>query len=155
MGTNKIMEDKDEFTGYHATLSGFPGTVNENGDYFQGYSRELPENYGGDAAFDNQVPLDQFTRNLLANYAIEGIDKGSSSPTGKFYLSKEKGRALASETICTHFSKCGDAGKAYLDDKYSAAFDYYDVNKTGRIDAIGMASQFMRFLCQPLGWVDI
>jgi len=75
--------------------------------------------------------------------------------TGQFYLTKAKGRALAAETLCTHFSKCGKDADAYLDDKYSAAFDYYDVNKDGRIDAIGMASQLMRFLCQPLGWLDI
>merc|ERR1711970_204515 len=73
----------------------------------------------------------------------------------RFLLTKAQGRTLAAETLCTHFGKCGAATDAYLDDKYSAAFDYYDVNKDGRIDAIGMASQLMRFLCQPLGWLDI
>jgi hypothetical protein len=98
---------------------------------------------------------------LIENFAVEGIDKDPEdgakmpAPTGRFYLTKAKGRALAAETLCTHFGKCGAAADAYLDDKYSAAFDYYDVNHDGRIDAIGMASQLMRFLCQPLGWLDI
>ena len=68
---------------------------------------------------------------------------------------KDGGKKLAAETICTHFSKCGAQGAAYLDDKYDSAWKYFDVNGDGRLDAIGMAAQFMRFLCQPLGWVDI
>ena len=98
---------------------------------------------------------------MIENYAVEGIDKDPKdaakmpAPTGQFFLTKAKGRELAAETLCTHFGKCGEAGEAYLADKYSAAFDYYDVNKDGRIDAVGMASQLMRFLCQPLGWLDI
>ena len=38
----KILENKDGFSGWHAGLSGFPGTVNENGNYMQPYDRELP-----------------------------------------------------------------------------------------------------------------
>lgn len=54
----KILEDKATFSGWHAGLDGFPGTVNENGSYMQGYSRELPTVFAGDAANDGQVPLD-------------------------------------------------------------------------------------------------
>jgi hypothetical protein len=155
----KIIEDKDNFPGWHSGLDGFPGTVNENGNYMQPYARELPEVFQGDAANDNQVPIDQFTRNLLDNYAVEGIDKSKDLDipvkTGKFYLTKEQGKKLAAETICTHFSKCGAQGQAYLDDKYDSAFKYFDVNGDGRLDAVGISAQFMRFLCQPLGWVDI
>lgn len=54
----KILEEKDSFAGWHAGLSGFPGTVNENGNYMQPYARELPEVFTGDAANDGQTPLD-------------------------------------------------------------------------------------------------
>ena len=54
----KIIEDKDDFAGWHHGLDGFPGTVNENGNYMQPYARELPEVFQGDSANDNQVPLD-------------------------------------------------------------------------------------------------
>merc|ERR1719487_3104194 len=139
----KILENKDSFSGWGAHLHEFPGTVNENGSFMQPYERVIPTVFDGDAANDGQIPIDMFTRNMIENYAIEGIaDQGEDhidpSPTGKFYLSKEKGRALAAETICTHFSKCGADGEAYLNDKYDAAFKYYDVNGDGRIDAIGM-----------------
>lgn len=127
----------------------------------QPYERQIPTVFDGDAANDGQVPLDMFTRNLIENFAVEGIDKDKDEKekipekTGKFYLTSEAGRRLAKETLCTHFSKCGADGESYLNDKYDAAFKYYDVNGDGRIDAIGMGAQFMRFLCQPLGWLDI
>jgi len=54
----KILEDKDGFSGWHAGLSGFPGTVNENGNYMQPYARAIPTVFSGDAANDTQVPLD-------------------------------------------------------------------------------------------------
>ena len=54
----KILENKDDFSGWHAGLSGFPGTVNENGNYMQPYSREIPEVFAGDAANDGQIQID-------------------------------------------------------------------------------------------------
>lgn len=71
----KVLENADTFSGYPASLSGHPGTENENNSYLQPYTRELPTVFQGDAANEGQVPLDQFTRNLIENYAVEGIDK--------------------------------------------------------------------------------
>lgn len=142
----KILENKDDFSGWMPHMHEFPGTVNENGNYMQPYERVIPTVLDGDAANDGQVPIDMFTRNLVEKFAIEGIDKDADdkaklpAATGKFYLTKAKGRELAAETICTHFSKCGADGEAYLNDKYEAAFKYYDVNGDGRIDAIGMGA---------------
>jgi hypothetical protein len=54
----------------------------------QPYTRVLPDVFSGDAANEGQVPLDQFTRNLIENYAVEGIDKDAEdaakmpAPTG-------------------------------------------------------------------------
>ena len=81
---------------------------------------------------------------MINNYALEGIkdkkDDGHPKPTGHFYLTRDVGRKVAAETICTHFAKCGDAGQAFLDENYDKAFDYYDVNKEGKLDAVGMAA---------------
>ena len=38
----KVLESAGTFEGWHAGLSGFPGTENENNSYMQPYSRELP-----------------------------------------------------------------------------------------------------------------
>ena len=139
-------------------MEGFPGTVNENGNFMSPYTRTLPARFTGNSADADYYPTDRFTQNLLKHYAIEGVTGQKEKdplPTGHFYLTKEKGYGLAQETICTHFSKCGAEGKKFLDDNYANAFDYYDVNKAGKIDAVGMAAQMMRYLCQPLGWLDI
>jgi hypothetical protein len=156
---SKIIETpKASWAGWHPHMNGFPGTVNQNGDFMSPYTRVVPARFVGDSADETYYPTDKFTQNLLHNYAIEGVNgqkEAEPIPTGHFYLTKEKGFGLAAETICTHFSKCGDEGKKFLDDNYAAAFDYYDVNKEGRIDAVGMTAQMMRYLCQPLGWLDI
>ena len=78
------------------------------------YSRgdRVPERFVGDAADEQYYPVDKFTQNLINNYALEGIkdkaDDGHPKPTGHFYLTRAVGRKVAAETICTHFSKCGD-----------------------------------------------
>ena len=94
---------------------------------------------------------------MLNKYAVEGVEgkkNGEPQPTGWFYLTKEKAREAAAEVICTHFAKCKDEGKKFLDFYYEDAWNYYDVNRVGRIDAIGV-SQFFRHLTRPLGMIDL
>lgn len=145
------------WSGIEAGMHEFPGTINEHGNWQDAYERVLPERFQGDAA-DGTAPVDKFTQNLIENYAVEGIDGKKikdPKPNGTFYVSKETGRKLAEEVICTHFNKCGAAGAEFLNLKYDEAWKYYDVNNDGRIDAVGMTPQMLRHLCMPLGWVDI
>ena len=94
---------------------------------------------------------------MIKNYAIEGIDgkkEKDPKPTGRFFLTKDTARKVAAEILCTHFHKCGADGEDFLNWHYDDAWNYYDVNQEGRIDAVG-SSQFFRHLTTSLGWLDI
>ena len=94
---------------------------------------------------------------MLTKYAVEGMDdkdKDNVRPSGKFYLTKDSARLAATEVLGTHFSLVGDAAEKFLTLRYEDAWNYYDVNKTGRIDAVGV-SQFFRYLTRPLGAIDL
>ena len=137
-------------------MNGLPGTVNEYGNWIAPYTRTIPERFTGNVALDS-YPVDTFTQSMLNKYAIEGIeDKGKENPrpNGKFYLTKDSARKAAAEVVCTHFAQCGAEGENFLKLRYDDAWNYYDVNKTGQIDAIGV-SQFFRYLTRPLGAIDL
>ena len=153
--TEKVLENLDNFTGYHVAHHGHPGTQNEFGDWIAPYSRVVPERFVDDAA--DSYPVDKFTQNMIKNYAVEGIaDKGKDGvrPSGHFYLSKDAARKAAVEVLCTHFAQCTTSGEDYLSLHFDDAWNYYDVNKAGKIDAIGV-SQFFRYLTRPLGSIDL
>ena len=155
--TGKVIENMDNWDGWHAHMHEFPGTINEHGEWVNKYDRELPERFVGNAADSSYYPVDTFTQNMLNKYAIEGVSgkkEGSPVPTGAFYLTKDQARLASAEVICTHFNKCAAEGQKYLDLYYGDAWNYYDVNREGRIDAIGV-SQFFRFLTRPLGTIDL
>ena len=152
--TDKILEKLDNFTGFEHTQDGHPGTQNEFGDFIQPYDRVIPERFEDPAA--DSYPVDKFTQNMLKNYAVEGIaDKDEDpKPNGSFYLSKDSARKSSLEVLCTHFAQCGGDGENYLKLHYEDAWNYYDVNRAGRIDAVGV-SQFFRYLTRPLGAIDL
>ena len=157
--TGKVLENLPNFDGWHPDMHEFPGTVNEYGNYMDGYNRQLPDVFVGDAADVDHYPVDKFTQNMIQNYAVEGIDgkkEKDPKPTGSFYLTKEAARRASVEVLCTHFKKCGADAETFLTqfNRYNECWDYYDVNKTGRIDAIGV-SQFFRYLTTPLGPIDL
>jgi hypothetical protein len=154
---SKVLEMHDNWNGWHAHMNEFPGTVNENGNFLAPYARSIPERFVGDSAETDYYPVDTFTQNILNKYAIEGVDgkkEKNPQPTGAFYLTKVTARKASEEVLCTHFKKCGAEGKKYLDFYYEDAWNYYDVNRVQRIDAIGV-SQFFRFLTRPLGDIDL
>ena len=70
-------------------------------------------------------------------------------------MTKEELRKVATEVLGTHFGLFGAAAEKYLGEHYDEAFKYYDVNNDGRLDAVGMTPQMLRFLCKPLGEVDL
>jgi hypothetical protein len=130
------------------------------------YARSIPERFVGDAAQELDSSIDKFTQNMLSNYAIEGKDDKTGTPTGKFWVTKATARKVAGEVICTHFKMCGDAGAAWLDSedhdnndaigtRFDVAWKYYDVNGQGRLDAVGMIANFMRQMFRPLGQLDL
>lgn len=84
------------------------------------------------------------------------MDKGKDDPrpSGTFKLTKEAARKAAVEVLDTHFSLKGEEGEKFLGLRYEDAWNYYDVNKTGMIDAVGV-SQFFRYLTRPLGAIDL
>ena len=165
--TGKILEKtagSSTHEGWGPGMHEFPGTQNEYGDWMQPYERVLPERFQGDAAQEDVVPVDKFTQNLIENYATEGTTgatkegKGDPKPNGHFYISKAQAHHIAEEVLCTHFKKCGADATTWLDDpamhRYEHAWEYYDVLKAGKLDAVG-SSQFFRYLTQALGWLDI
>lgn len=93
---------------------------------------------------------------MLTKYAIETIDNKEENPvpSGKFLLTKENARKAAVEVLATHFSLKGDEAEKFLNLRYDDAWNYYDVNKVGMIDAVGV-SQFFRYLTRPLGAIDL
>ena len=152
---SKVIEQADNWDGWHPHMHEFPGTVNEFGNYMDPYNRVVPERFVDENA--DSYPVDKFTQNMIKNYAVEGIDgkkEKDPKPTGRFFLSKATARRVAGEIVCTHFHKCGGDAEAFLNANYDDAWAYYDVNKEGRIDAVG-SSQFFRHLTTPLGWLDL
>ena len=140
-------------------MDGFPGTVNEFGNYMDGYTRVTPERFVGDAADEDRPPVDKFTQRLIKDFATEGHDdKKHPKPNGKFYINKANALKVAEEVACTNLKMCGGAGAAWLTDpnfsRFDKAFDYFDVNHEGQLDVVGVAT-FFRYLYQPLGWVDL
>lgn len=103
--TEKIVEKLPNWEGWHATFDKFPGTVNQHGNFVDGYTRVIPDPFVGDAAETDYYPVDTFTQNILKKYAIEGLTdkKTHPKPTGSFYLTKDSARQASVEVICTHF----------------------------------------------------
>jgi len=155
--TEKILETVQGWSGVEPKMHKFPGTQNEMGNWVDPYMRNLPERFDGDEALD-AYPVDKFTQNMIENYAVEGVDGlkvKNPVPNGRYFMRKSTLKQVAYEILATHFGLKGKEADAYLNDKFDYAFDYYDVNKDGRLDAIGMSAQFFRFLTKPLGEIDL
>merc|ERR1712178_676786 len=133
-----------------------------HGDFMSPYTRNIPERFEGNDAISGVGSTDLFTQNILKNYAIES-KTDDHRPTGLFWITQDQGFKLAEEVACTHFKTCGADATSWLNSdgnslgvpRYQAAWDYYDVNKVGKIDAIGQSGSLLRHLFRPLGWLDI
>ena len=69
-------------------------------------------------------------------------------------MTKDGARNAAKEVLSTHFAMDAGEQTAFLDENFNKAWDYYDVNSTGAIDAIGV-STFFRYLTKKLGALDL
>ena len=154
---SKILEDKDSFKGWLPHMEEFPGTVNQNGNFIEGYERQVPTVFQGDSADDGYYSTDKFTQNMIKNYAIEGVSKKKGQDpqrTHKFYLTPESARTAATEILATHFGMSGKEASEYLAANFDSVWNYYDVNREGRIDVVGSGT-FMRRLTHKLGDLDL
>ena len=154
---SKILEDKDSFKGWLPHMEEFPGTVNQNGNFIEGYERQVPEVFSADSADDGYYSTDKFTQNMIKNHAIEGVDKGPHKEpkrTHKFYLTPESAKAAATEILATHFGMNPAESSAFLAKNFDANWNYYDVNQEGRLDVVGSGT-FMRRLTHTLGTLDL
>ena len=135
----------------------FPGTVNSNGNFIEGYERQVPTVFTGDSADDGYYSTDKFTQNMIKNHAIEGVSKGKHQEptrTHKFYLTPDSAKSAATEILATHFGMNAAESSAYLAQNFDSVWNYYDVNQEGRIDVVG-SSTFMRRLTHKLGDLDL
>ena len=141
----------------------FPGTVNDLGNFMDPYERKLPARFVGDSADESYYPVDKFTQNLIKNWAIEGKTSPKNKveakthhtrPTGHFYLTKNNGRLVAAEILCTHFKKCGADAETFLAENWDDTWKYWDVNNRGKVDVVGSGTLF-RHLVKPLGELDL
>ena len=154
---SKILEDKDTFKGWLPHMEEFPGTVNGNGNFIEGYERQVPTVFSADSADDGYYSTDKFTQNMIKNHAIEGVSKKKGQDpqrTHQFYLTPDMAKAAATEILATHFGMNAKESADYLAKNFDANWNYYDVNGEGRIDVVG-SSTFMRRLTHKLGDLDL
>ena len=103
-----------------------------------GYERVTTARFAADSD-------DIFMRSMIEQYALEGKNK-DGSPNGQFWLDEGAARAASSEVLHTHKGLTGAARANYLKTYFPRTWAHFDVNRTGKIEAIKMP-QFMRFLC--------
>jgi hypothetical protein len=121
--------------------------VDHSGEFFKvgehgmlgsgGYERVTTPRFAADSD-------DIFMRSMIEQYAQEGKNK-DGSPNGQFWMSENNARAASSEVLATHRGLKGKASSEYLKTYFPRSWAHFDVNRTGKIEAIKMP-QLMRFL---------
>ena len=137
----RVEEKLPNFHGYTPDYSGFEG--NHHGDEWRDpYERVVPEMFTGDTA-------DTFTAKMIKEYAIEGQDKDSGKPNGKFYITRDACKKASYEVLATHLGLKGAAADAHLKQYFDDVWEHMDVNHTGALEAIEI-NKFMRTLAKPI-----
>ena len=138
----RVEEKLPNFHGYTPDYSGFEGNNHLGGEWRDPYERVVPEMFTGDTA-------DTFTAKMIKDYAIEGQDKDSGKPNGKFYITKDACKRASYEVLATHLGLRGAAADAHLKQYFDDVWDHMDVNHTGALEAIEI-NKFMRTLAKPI-----
>ena len=102
-----------------------------------GYNREVPERFTGSGD-------DTLMRSVVEKYAVELKDK-DGKPSGKFYCTPNGAHSISLEVVETHMGLNGGEAINYLNEYFQKAWDHFDVNKDGYIEAERMPT-FLRFL---------
>lgn len=145
----KVDETSKGFAGFDASLHGFIGNNHNGGEWKDAYDRNLPGNYDQ----EDDHPVDLFTKNVLANYATEGVT-AEGKPNREFFILKAQAKMLAAEVVKTHLHLKAGAIEDFLKERFEDTWNHYDVNKEGTLDAM-WASPFMRALCKPIKEIDL
>ena len=72
------------FAGFDAGLHGFLGNNHNGGEWKDAYDRVLPGHFDG----SDDHPVDLFTKNVLSNYATEGVT-ADGLPNKEFFIIKD------------------------------------------------------------------
>ena len=130
-------------------MHGFVGNNHNNGEWRDAYERKIPGNY---EVSEGHEHVDEFTANIMKNYATEGVTKGK--PNGYFFITKDQAKKLAKEVVDSHLGMKGDDAKLFLKKKFEETWEHYDVNNEGTIDA-QWASPLMRSMCKSVKDIDL
>jgi hypothetical protein len=103
-----------------------------------GYKRVTTTRFAAD---DDDI----FMRSMIEQYALEGKNK-DGSPNGQFFMDEANARAASHEVLDTHRHLTGKAREEYLKAYFPRTWAHFDVNRTGKVEAIKMP-QLIRFLC--------
>jgi hypothetical protein len=122
--------------------------VDHSGEFFKvteagklgagGYERVTTPRFAADSD-------DIFMRSMVEQYALEGKNK-DGSPNGQFWMDEAGARSAASEVLHTHRNLVAAPRADYLKTYFPRSWAHFDVNRTGKIEAIKMP-QLIRFLC--------
>merc|ERR1712071_197338 len=93
-----------------------------------GYKRVTTPRYSADTD-------DIFMRSMIEQYALEGKNK-DGSPNGQFWINEAGARAASSEVLDTHRHLKGAERENYLKTYFPRTWAHFDVNKSGKIEAI-------------------
>ena len=97
----------------------------------------------------------------MKDYATEGVTK-EGKPDGHFFVTKDQAKDLSFEVVETHLGydekKAKDyvekKAKDYVEKNFGPAWEHYDVNEEGTIDALWL-STLMRFMTKPVKDIDL
>jgi len=127
---SKILEKKEAFGGYTVGFSGFDGNL-QGGEWLDSYERVVPVNF--DTA--ESANADSFTGHMIKDFAVEGQDKETGKPNGKYFMDYAKTKSATYEVLATHLGLKGGDADAHLAKYFDAVWEHYDVNKTGALQA--------------------
>ena len=96
--------------------------------------------------------MDQFTKNVMKNYATEGVSK-DGKPNGHFFITMAQAKKLGEEVVEEHLFK-GPKKDDYMKTNFAETWDYFDTTNSGVLDALE-ANSFMRQLCRKEKEIDL
>jgi hypothetical protein len=122
--------------------------VDHSNEFFKSSEHEKLGEGGYNRVTTPRFAADQddiFMRSMIEQYSLEGKNK-DGSPNGQFWMDEANARSASSEVLDTHKGLKGAARETYLKTYFPRTWAHFDVNRSGKIEAIKMP-QFMRFLC--------